>query len=541
MLRGVYIASATQEGVPIDRVVSQLGNNFGLAEPPLRRQTGEGKSYFIKRFFEEIVIPERELASVNLQHKHRHRLIRRGVMAATACGALRVAIAYPCDAASLGAAIDAAALGTQLLDRIDAAVHAAKWDPQPFLLLSIQVDQVDQLKQAMDAALSDIQFETYIFDFTGSGAAVAEALMRAAQRGVRTQLVVDGVGTGALPEAWAARLQAAGVQYSVYSPLGPLGLLLPHRWRRLHRKLCVVDGLVGFCGGINIIDDRDDVSLGRLEVPRLDFALRVAGPLVTDMVDTMEQLWWRLQAVRSARQREFKAAWEALRESRPVGDFTRLLQSIERYADPALRLFDDTQSPPVAALGARAALLLRDNLGHRHDIERAYLKAIGEARHDIVIANAYFIPGRKLRRALTMAVARGVRVRLLLQGKYEHFLQYHAARPVFHQLLRAGIEIYEYVPSALHAKVAVVDERWATVGSTNLDPLSLLLAREANVMTTDRRFCTLLRDCLDGIFRTAGTPLDARVLDARPWGQRVLDRIAFGIMRAVLFVTGHRY
>jgi len=89
------------------------------------------------------------------------------------------------------------------------------------------------LTEAMDAALSDIQFETYIFDFTGSGAAVAEALMRAAQRGVRTQLVVDGVGTGALPEAWAARLQAAGVQYSVYSPLGPLGLLLPHRWRSM--------------------------------------------------------------------------------------------------------------------------------------------------------------------------------------------------------------------------------------------------------------------------------------------------------------------
>ena len=135
------------------------------------------------------------------------------------------------------------------------------------------------LTEAMDAALSDIQFETYIFDFTGSGAAVAEALMRAAQRGVRTQLVVDGVGTGALPEAWAARLQAAGVQYSVYSPLGPLGLLLPHRWRRLHRKLCVVDGRLLFCGGINVLDDFHDPNYGTLDAPRFDFAVRVTGPL----------------------------------------------------------------------------------------------------------------------------------------------------------------------------------------------------------------------------------------------------------------------
>ena len=91
------------------------------------------------------------------------------------------------------------------------------------------------LIEAMDAAMADIQFETYIFDFTGAGATVAQALMRAAARGVRTHLVVDGVGTGALPMAWAERFRAAGVQFRVYSPLGPLGLLLPLRWRRLHR------------------------------------------------------------------------------------------------------------------------------------------------------------------------------------------------------------------------------------------------------------------------------------------------------------------
>lgn len=398
------------------------------------------------------------------------------------------------------------------------------------------------LIEAMDAARQVVHVETYIFEFQGSALAVAEALERTARRGVTVRLVVDGVGTPAMPAEWRQRFDAAGVTWRIYSPLGRFGLLFPSRWRRLHRKLAVIDGTVGFCGGINLIDDRDDVALGRLGEPRLDYALRVAGPLVQDMVDTMEQLWWRLQAARAARQREFSAAWNALRGSRPVGDFSRLLRKLGAHARgfPGTDL-PDAESTLMGVDGARAALLLRDNVAHRHDIERAYLKAIGTARHEIVIANAYFIPGRKLRKALMLARGRGVRVRLLLQGRYEHFLQYRAARPVLKRLANAGIEVHEYAPSALHAKVAVVDGRWATVGSTNLDPLSLLLAREANVMTTDRRFATLLRDQLDHLMQTAGTRVDAAALNARPWQDRVLDRFAFGVMRTVLFLTGHRY
>jgi cardiolipin synthase len=405
------------------------------------------------------------------------------------------------------------------------------------------------LTEAMDAARQVVHLETYIFHFAGSALKVAEAMERAALRGVLVRLVVDGVGTPEVPLEWQQRFKQAGVRWRVYAPLGRLGLLIPSRWRRLHRKLCVVDGTVGFCGGINIIDDLDDVALGKLVVPRLDFSLRVVGPLVDDMVQTMEQLWWRLQVARKARQREFKAAWEALRETRPVGDFTRLLRKVEIYTGMAVRVNADAEDEaavlinegPMGVNNARAALLLRDNVGHRHDIERAYLKALGAARHDIVIANAYFIPGRRLRRALTMAAARGVRVRLMMQGRYENFFQYRAARPVYQKLIDAGVDIREYAPSALHAKVAVVDQVWATVGSTNLDPLSLLLAREANVMTTDHRFARLLHQRLDDLVEHAGQTLDARALGQRPWHQRVLDRFAFVVMRTLLFLTGHRY
>ena len=389
------------------------------------------------------------------------------------------------------------------------------------------------LIEAMDAALSDIQFETYIFDFTGAGATVAEALMRAAQRGVRTQLVVDGVGTGSLPVEWAERLEAAGVHYRVYSALGPLGLLLPQRWRRLHRKLCVVDGLLLFCGGINVLDDFHDPNHGALDAPRFDFAVVATGSLVTTASETMEQLWWRMQAVRDARQRHLPEALRALRAA-----------SAAKHA-AAVAAKAAAQAPSAGGSPMRAALVLRDNVRNRSRIEKAYRRAIGGARKEIIIANAYFVPGGKLRRALVMAARRGVRVRLLLQGRYEYFMQYHAARPVYGALLEAGVEIYEYAPSFLHAKVAVIDafgdKPWATVGSSNLDPLSLLLAREANVVVEDAAFATDLHQRLVHAMQHAGRRMDPARYAGRPLRQRVLDRMAFALMRLALWVTGNRY
>lgn len=377
---------------------------------------------------------------------------------------------------------------------------------------------------AMDAALSDIQFETYIFDFTGTATEVAQALMRAARRGVRTHLVVDGVGTGRLPQDWADRLRAAGVHCRVYSPLGPLGLLLPRRWRRLHRKLCVVDGRVLFCGGINVLDDFHDPNHGRLVAPRFDFAVQATGALVGVASDAMEQLWWRMQAVRDASQRRLPEALQALRTA-----------SAAHHAAP------DADTSP----GMRAALLLRDNVRHRSRIEKAYRRAIAAAREEIIIANAYFVPGRKLRVALQMAARRGVRVRLLLQGRYEYFMQYHAARPVYGALLKAGVEIHEYAPSFLHAKVAVIDAHgarpWATVGSSNLDPLSLLLAREANVVVEDAAFAQDLRARLEHAMLHGGRVLDPARYALRSWHERALDRVAFVLMRLALWVTGNRY
>lgn len=384
----------------------------------------------------------------------------------------------------------------------------------------------------MDACVHEVRLETYIFDVEGAGVQVAEALERAALRGVSVYVVMDGAGTPALPPEWVARFNAAGVLWRIFSPLGRFGLLMPGRWRRMHRKLCVVDGMVAFCGGINVLDDFYDPNHGELTVPRLDFHVRVTGPLVQDVHAAMVQFWWRMQAIRTLREVDFSASWHLLQAS-----LAKALQAQEKT-----HAKDDASLPPThASPGAVAELVLRDNLRHRARIERAYRQAIGEAREEIIIANAYFLPGRKLRQGLIHAAKRGVRVRLLLQGRYEYFMQYHASRPVYGALLAAGVEIHEYAISFLHAKVAVIDGRWATVGSSNLDPLSLLLAREANVVVVDAAFAHDLRAQLEAAIANGGTLVNAQTVATRPWHQRLLDRLAFGLMRLILFLTGKRY
>ncbi len=385
------------------------------------------------------------------------------------------------------------------------------------------------LVRALDAARHQVQLETYIFDLHGAGAEVAQALMRAARRGVVVQVLVDGVGTRTIEAEWLQWLQQAGVQWRVFSPVqgrwGPLALLLsPARWRRLHRKLCVIDGELLFCGGINVLDDWYDPNHGPLQAPRFDFMLQVRGGVARQAAAAMAQLWWRVQAGASVRQRHIGQAWEAFLEAGQRG----------RTAERPHRSQAD-------ACPVHAALLLRDNLRHRNSIERAYRKAIGQARREVLISNAYFLPGGRLRRALVQAARRGVKVSLLLQGRYEYFMQYHAARSVYLTLLEAGIEIHEYESSFLHAKVAVVDGRWATVGSSNLDPLSLLLAREANVVVEDADFAAALRRSLLAAIDGHGRQVRAEDYSRRPWRERMLNALAYGLMRLALFLTGHRY
>ena len=359
------------------------------------------------------------------------------------------------------------------------------------------------LEREIDAAASEIYLETYIFEADATGNRITRALIRAAQRGVTVCLLVDGFGSQLFAKNLQPGLLEAGVQSMVFRPEISLFKFRRMRLRRLHRKVAVIDRKVGFCGGINIVDD---INAGGPDHPRFDYAVRVQGPLLADMYAAVRAVWMR-------------AAWTNMRRrwSRPVG--------LRPNAQPAG--------------DRRAAFLVRDNFRHRHDIEQAYLAAISSAKAEVVIANAYFLPGQRFRHALCAATARGVRVILLLQGRVEYLLVHYATRALYHQLLDAGVEIHEYQRSFLHAKVAVIDGRWATVGSSNIDPVSLLLAREANVVVENEAFARELRDSLQAEIASGGKPVAREYGASMSLTTRVMAWIAFGMLRALTGISSY--
>ena len=376
------------------------------------------------------------------------------------------------------------------------------------------------LCQAIDEAQTVVHLETYIFNLDRTGLSILDHLQQACERGVKVRVVVDGFGSYAHAQEIGERLAAMGAQYRVYHP-EPQGVrrvvFNAKRLRRLHRKVTVVDERIAFVGGINILDDLEDVpNDGMGPRPRFDFTVRVQGPLVAEITATQNSLWLRVGwhhrsdwANVSAR----LANWRAVL-------LKRRLEKSTRYDS-----------------GMRAALVLRDNVRFRQTIENVYLYAIGHASENVVIANAYFFPGRRLRQALEHAAARGVRVRLLLQGRSEYPMQHRATRFMYGKLLDDGIEIYEYQPSYLHAKVAVIDAR-ATVGSSNLDPFSLLLAREANVFVDNADFAARLNAALAVVMQNDARRVTDTFLQKLSMFDRWVDAASYLLLRIAVALTG---
>jgi cardiolipin synthase A/B len=344
------------------------------------------------------------------------------------------------------------------------------------------------LLAAIQGAQRSIRLETYNFANDATGNAVRDALLAAAARGVRIHITIDGFGSGEDGRAVVKQFLDAGIQAQIYRPKRwwQAGLS-PKLLRRLHRKLSVFDDTTAFVGGINILDDLNhaphiDSTLG----PRFDFAVRLMGSMVAQVAYAMTQPHSKPQPLR--------ALWE-----KPV------------------------------------ALVQRDNLSNRNTIQKLYLKLLASAKHEVWLANAYFVPSYKLRRAIIAARKRGVEVNLLLQGRQEYFLQHHATQALYGQLLDAGVNIYEYTASFLHAKVAVVDATRATVGSSNIDPFSLMLAKEANVYINDVAFADELQTALQTACSNAAQRVNPQV--PRPLLRRSLDWLAYGVLRLGLFVA----
>ncbi|MBJ7373691.1 MAG: cardiolipin synthase ClsB [Pseudomonas sp.] len=339
--------------------------------------------------------------------------------------------------------------------------------------------------EAMRAAKSEILLETFIVFEDKVGAELQQILIEAAQRGVRTTVSLDGFGCGELSTGYLSALSDAGVHLQIFDP-APKHLGIRTNWfRRLHRKIVVVDGLIAFIGGINFSGDHL-ADFG--PEAKQDYSVEIQGPVVADI-----HHFALLQSGRPGRARFW---WQ------------RRSQRLEEMA------FTDHDG--------QVRLVFRDNDQHNTDIEDVYLQVLRKAKRRVIIANAYFFPGYRLLREIRNAARRGVEVRLILQGQPDMLVAKLAARMTYDYLLRAGVQIHEYCQRPLHGKVALVDDDWSTVGSSNLDPLSLSLNLEANVLIRDRAFNQHLYERLEDLSQNHCKAMDAKLLPrGRIWHMTV--------------------
>jgi len=353
---------------------------------------------------------------------------------------------------------------------------------------------------AIRRAERTVLLETFILFEDEVGNALHRELLAAAQRGVKIEVMVDGYGSPDLSDKFVNSLTAEGVRFIYYDPRPLVMGMRTNVFRRLHRKIVVVDETVAFVGGINFSAEHN-TSYG--PEAKQDYAVEVKGPIVADITCYVREAMGSEAVTRR---------WWGGRSHRPAVNAT-----------PG---------------NAQVLFVYRDNDEHRDDIEKHYLDMLRTAKEDVIIANAYFFPGYRLLREMRSAAQRGVRVRLIVQGEPDMPIVKVGAELLYNYLVDAGVEVYEYIRRPLHGKVAVQDRQWATVGSSNLDPLSLSLNLEANLIVYDRDFNQTLRDNLEQLLAKDCQRVLEERLPPRTWWQLTKSVIVFHFLRHFPAIAG---
>ena len=377
----------------------------------------------------------------------------------------------------------------------------------PYYLKGNQIELLTNGKEYFAAVIQSIKqakqsifVEAYIFSRDVTGEKILAALKEAAKTGIKVYLLLDGFGSRDLSQKTIDEIKASQIHLLFYHPKISPYQMKRISLRRLHRKMFLMDHKVAFVGGINIIDD---MNVPNGKAPRIDYAAKLRGPVVPLISRSMVKLWKRV-------------SWSHLENS-----------NIPKHNPKKILEYPN---------GTKLNFIERDNFRHRQDIEKAYLHAIQNAKHDILIANAYFIPGKKFERALIEASRRGVAVTLLLKGEIDYFLS-NATRAFYGKFLKEGISIFEYTKSFMHSKVAVIDSTWSTLGSSNIDPFSLLLAREANIFIVDKSFASQLKKNIQDDIRLGGTEILLKDWDKSHLIKRMKSRIAYFMIRLSLGIA----
>ncbi|WP_041521899.1 cardiolipin synthase ClsB [Gilvimarinus agarilyticus] len=347
-----------------------------------------------------------------------------------------------------------------------------------------------QLLRRIKHAKREILIETFILENDRVGNALKTALIGAAKRGVWVGVTADSWGSHFLNPEYIEELTAAGIVFQIYDPQPEWYNGRPKLFRRLHRKIAVIDATYGFIGGINLCNDHMITSGPE---GKQDYSVELQGPIVNEL-------------------RELCKSY--VRDSN----------------DDHLQEFSDKLKNPDRPGNTPMAFVSRDNRRNRSDIEKAYLAGIHEAKERVWIANAYFFPGYRFMRALRKAAKRGVDVRLVLQGDPDIPFALPMARALYDVLLRNGVKIYEYRDRPLHAKIAVIDDEWSTIGSSNLDPLSLAFNLEANIIVRDSQFNAQLAEQIE-MLEHHSTEIESDWVKHRRWYYLVKDFFMYHSLR----------
>lgn len=341
---------------------------------------------------------------------------------------------------------------------------------------------------AITTARQHINLETYIFDQDELGLRFADLLIAKQRAGIAVSIIYDGVGTLGTPPEFFDRMRAAGIRLVAFNPVNPFARF--GRWKinnRDHRKILVVDGSIGFTGGVNISKDYSRGSLFRSRAKSntqpgwRDTHVQIEGPAV------------------AALQLLFMDTW--IKQNGPD------LPDVDYF-------------PQLAEAGDKVVRILGSDPGGDFEIYKAYILAMQEAQQTIHITSAYFVPDAQVVDALIRAARRGVDVRIILPGVSDHGLVIRAAQSYYDQLLAGGVKIHELQVAVLHAKTAVIDGVWSTVGSTNIDTRSFLHNNEVNVIVLDTQFAAAMENAFLEDLR------NALEIKAENWGARPLvDRI----------------
>jgi cardiolipin synthase len=351
-----------------------------------------------------------------------------------------------------------------------------------------------QTMQAMMAAISaakdNINLETYIFDQDQLGLRFADLLIARQRAGVQVNIIYDSIGTLGTPQAFFDKMHDAGIHLLAFNPVNPLKLLVPWELNnRDHRKILIVDGMVAFTGGINISANYAKSSPLRSKARRntqfgwRDTHIQIEGPAVAALQWIFLNIW--------------------------VSQNTQDLS-------------DSNFFPPLKNAGDKVVRILASEPDSDPDIYRAYALAIQEAKKTIHISNAYFVPDAQILRVLCDAAQRGVDVKIILPGITDSSLVFHAAQSFYSQMLDCRIKIYQLQIAVLHAKTAVIDHVWSTVGSTNLDTRSFLHNKEINVIVFGNEFGTAMEKAFSDDLRNAVEIIKEK-WDQRPLSDKIKE------------------